>query len=742
MGELHSHTPIDGGMFVNPFLPDLENNALAGERAGVDKKHFATFYFENYAAGGITKTAGFAATNDRMRRSESWRILGQNMCNRKWIKEYGDAAGTDINEVVDITKDYEGNEIDWAEKSVYYVREDENGINRLRKLAKVENVGPNQYQIYEYIVNKDGTIADPEKKLRTFKDANGNITTAVTIDNNWSLFQNVFGGQWSLEIVEGELQPSEHSRKLMVEAMNRIGYKKDQNHSYDSLSKDGKLFRAYGNATVNEVKDQDDVWQPLKYSDVHFAPNIGAIKSSQMNVNPKEAMSLEMDLNVMTIKMAQLGIQLDKEHHADESEVSMPTQIIQACANKGYTLGHSTQLYRTLANLTELAIEDCMDGILDYLPEGEHKGTLQAEIAQIIVDRLIHSQDDNDALHAVLGHLEEKIKAGGKLTPEDVQRNIPWSDTVVYNKIYSDLASHLSRQAVKMKFDGTLAVICPTHMLEKLYGNKRLNNYTAIEEGAESSISQMIKEQEEIAENKAIFDITRDGNDPDIVSNLLSKIDTQHIYKVIYDDGQTELITVNYPSEYEYLRQQALKFSYVSKEELGGALAKTMPDGTIKIANDFTMDEFLNYIAGTDETNLTSKQKDIVFARLELEGYSRQELIDMLSGDVEAARTFIKLHELVHRENGDHLHYPTDKEGNALYGSEEAISIEMNAMRESWRRFKVWMNDEGDEVGEIQKSLAEVTKIHESIIEYDEEKGKWIPQGRELSAYNVRFKLK
>ena len=81
---------------------------------------------------------------------------------------------------------------------------------------------------------------------------------------------------------------------------------------------------------------------------------------------------------------------------------------------------------------------------MDLLPEGEHKGTLQAKIAEIIVDKLIYSKDDNEALHAVMQHLEEKRKAGNKLTPEDVKGTIPWSDTVVYNKIYSDLATHLT----------------------------------------------------------------------------------------------------------------------------------------------------------------------------------------------------------------------------------------------------------------------------------------------------------
>ena len=38
MGDLDEHKPIDGGMFVNPWFPILENNSLGGEAAGLDKK--------------------------------------------------------------------------------------------------------------------------------------------------------------------------------------------------------------------------------------------------------------------------------------------------------------------------------------------------------------------------------------------------------------------------------------------------------------------------------------------------------------------------------------------------------------------------------------------------------------------------------------------------------------------------------------------------------------------------------
>ena len=113
MGDYDEHKPIDGGMFVNPWFYILENNSLGGEAAGMDKKQFGTYYYERYAAGGIIKTAGFALTNQRMRRSDAYRALGKNMTNRSWIKEFADTNGADIEEKLDITRDYKGNVLNW-----------------------------------------------------------------------------------------------------------------------------------------------------------------------------------------------------------------------------------------------------------------------------------------------------------------------------------------------------------------------------------------------------------------------------------------------------------------------------------------------------------------------------------------------------------------------------------------------------------------------------------------------------
>ncbi len=681
MGELNVHTPLDGGMLVNSFLPDLENASLGGEAAGTDKKHFGTFYLEKYGAGGITKTAGFAATNERMRNSEAWRIVQYNMSHRKWVKEFGNAYGDIPETELNITKDYDGNDINWPDKKIFYYRELKDGtikFYRLSSIEKTDNI--NEYEIYEVPVDESGNdIGQPE------------LREITVIDNNWDLFTKVFGGYRSLgkevsstgvENPNSRLTYSERSRKLMVEAINRIGYRKVSARKYPMIDKLGNEAEAYTKAATREDRhedDQDDVWQPLKYSDIHFMPNIGAIKSAQMNVNPPEVLSQKMDLNVMPVERPKLGIQLDKEHSADDAELSMPTQIITACANKGYTLTKTTDMYRAISTLTELAIEDCMEGIMDLVPGGENRGLLKAQIAQIIVDKLIQSKDDNEALHAVLGFLEDKVKAGGKVSPEDVQ-NIPWSDTLIYNKLYSDIASHLTSQAIKLKLSGSMAVICPTHYLERFYGNKRLAALFDLIPGKIGEKLALVEYQRKIREENyeggLIYDRDRDSGNSEIeLLNQASKINTQHIYHLEYInpltgevDPNPKQITINYPMQYYQLRDEIVKFRQASQEELKGALAVTRADGTILVSRleDIDPEAFYAYINGEakdaeGKVIVSSEQKRKVFELLKESGYTIDSLKTLLGNDPRKILAFLKFHELSHKKYKDNITINTER---------------------------------------------------------------------------------
>jgi len=99
----------------------------------------------------------------------------------------------------------------------------------------------------------------------------------------------------------------------------------------------------------------------MKLSDIHYMPTVGAIKQGAANINPKSRYFERKPLNHMRVKMRQGGIQLDKEHHANGSVLSLMTQVISAAAAKGYTITNSSGVYQALYNITKLGTKDFRD---------------------------------------------------------------------------------------------------------------------------------------------------------------------------------------------------------------------------------------------------------------------------------------------------------------------------------------------------------------------------------------------
>lgn len=624
MGDLYleGHKPLDGGMFVDGFISDLENNSLAGEAAGGDKKHFGTFYHENYAAGGIIKTAGFAVTNDRMRRDEAWQNLQKAMSSRLWVKEYPGEDRVDIPEVRDITKDYLNRSIAYKDvvkdRKIMYQRVAHDNPDELAtyELYDITYQGNNQYIIREIEIDEYGnpvtgdiiTRSEPVLDIDTDRDGydlrsgsfdeDGNPlqSTLITINNNWDLFNKVFGGRYSLELGDdGKLTYSENSIRLMVHAINNVGYRKGHNLPKQEAQRMSDELSRYIN-TLDSGLDQDDIWLPLKHSDIHFVPNIGAIKSLQFNVNPDGEAILEgkETLNFFQIRLAQLGIQLDKEHHADAADVSMPTQIIQALANKSYTSEYAKEVYTALSTLTRQATKEFLKGVQDIITSND-PAKLTEEVTKLILDNILSKKEEESSVDVILADLIEKASQGKEIKyAEDIKGKFPWSDPTINNKLFSTLSTTLTNLAVKMRFSGSLSVICPTEKVESLRGDRLFSSFTKIynENGQKGkpatrttrsdinlqNYQKSVYDGNEVdsdGKNMLVFDISRDmitfpkkeENESnaeyqdrirkDFIKKRLSKtseLKTQHNYIIEFVDGTTEKVSINSPETYYYIK--------------------------------------------------------------------------------------------------------------------------------------------------------------------------------------------
>jgi hypothetical protein len=84
-----------------------------------------------------------------MRRQKAWKNLQRLMSSRPWVKEYPGPDGADVQEVIDITKDYLGRPIDYNKilknQPVRYKRVSHNNPDEMAayQLHHIESLGNN-----------------------------------------------------------------------------------------------------------------------------------------------------------------------------------------------------------------------------------------------------------------------------------------------------------------------------------------------------------------------------------------------------------------------------------------------------------------------------------------------------------------------------------------------------------------------------------------------------------------------
>ena len=786
MGDMYleGHAPLDGGMFVNAWVSDLENNSLAGEKAGLDKKQFGTFYSELYGAGGIVKTAGFAATNARMRRQKAWVNLQRNMSDIVWTKEHAGPNGEDVPEVLDITKDYFGRPIDYTQaikgQAIMYKRPAHDNPTQMAayKLVGIKSLGNNQYEIQEVEIDAYGVEV-------------GAVTSRpVTINTNWGLYTEVFGGYLSLEIgPDNKLTWSENSNKLMVHAINNVGYPKDHSRILEedygqfgaNLSEDLSTHLS----SLETGLDQDDIWQPLKYSDIHYTPNIGAIKSLQFNLNPDgdAVLTSHVPLNFMTMRLAQLGIQLDKEHHADAAEVSMPTQIIQACANRSFTSEYAKEIYTALATLTRQATQPFLEGIKDILT-GDDPARLVEAVTDLIVDNLIHQSGDDTAVTAIMKQLMEKAEEGKDIKfADDIRGKVPWSDPTIINKLFSSLSTTLTNIAVKMKFSGTLSVICPTERVEKIYGDYMLSSFTKVFDESGSTRTTTTEDnlkayQREVMEgtrvddngnNMLVFDISRDVIDLPVQEpgetpadyqkrirratrqrklSAVAGLKSQHNYIIEFADGTRETFTYNTPEDLYRVKNLVMfgkevktdllppmHYDELLEEKRRDVVAQGLIDPRLTTVYSYLSKPILTQESYLHELGVGRSEVKKMFGLFKSKangGLSTRQLAELIYGDhADIFKDDMEVHDLI-LDILQSANTVGDLKGYERRVVEEtAVQLadaEWALYEQSLMIDQQMTPEEYQDHYDRHTSGTRVTKIYENVEE-----------GRALGAYNVRF---
>ena len=427
--DVDKATNFDGATFVNPFIVIWENNSLNGDKAGINKKQFVHFYDRATGTGGIIKTAGFGLTNDKIRQFDFYRNMMYNMTRKKWKNADGSQH---IMRDGGILKDFEGNDIDYGD---FYYRK---GAKFYKRRIQSYD-GDNTYSILEQEVDENGEAKG------------GEDLTQVQVNSNYDVWQ-MFGGMNSVDFLDGTLQGSEKSIEMTAHAANIYGTKKEG---------------------VIKAQTADDVIQPMKHSDIHYMPTIGAVKHGAANINPVSSFFNRNGLSFMQVEVRQAGIQLDKEHQADNEDLSLMTQVISAACSMGYTKGEATNLYNALYSLSKQATKAFRDEMGDLL--NGFSDSFNAAVTETIMKSLINaSATDGDMLQLVAKNIIKKINAEkqfsiNKTNYTDIDKEIPYSDAAVSAKVVSSLTSALTKAGIKTKMPGLLAVLNPAEGIVKMY---------------------------------------------------------------------------------------------------------------------------------------------------------------------------------------------------------------------------------------------------------------------------------
>lgn len=505
-GKTESVKPFDGATFVNPFIVLLENNSLNGEHAGIHKKQFVHFYDEELGTGGIIKTAGFGLTNSWMRNSPFMERMMKNMTDVAWSMP------------IDITKkiqgyvngeEYKGTNNEMFIKDFYFSRLDPSGS--VRWYYKVLNTKSNGDGTYTQ------TIVEVNKKGSEIGTAFEEST--MVIDSNYKVWKHIFHGLDSVSFNEnGELSNrgkyGEKSIENTVNIINQCGYLQG-NHKKPTT--------------------QESYYQPGKHSDTHYVVTEGAIKQGTANFNTKDRYYKDGKFNSFKIKMIQAGIQLDKEHHADDSEISMMTQVVSACAALGYTWNESNKMYKALYQLTLQGIEPISKPLAELFKQRTPEG--QFNFSKILTGMLVKqlangSQNKDGLIYNIAYELIEKYRSGQIISDADYIRNpIPVSDPMMFNKIQSLLSSMLTSASIKLKFKGILSVLVPSHETIKLYGGKMKGDFVNFDrEIAELQSIQLPLSVAEIEMGRTYIIRDIEGNIVDKVCVQSPTVDTKDVY--------------------------------------------------------------------------------------------------------------------------------------------------------------------------------------------------------------------
>lgn len=582
MGETSKTTDWDGATFVNPFMDVLENNSLAGNRAGTDKKQFASYVNKRTGEGLILKTAGFVLTNARIRDCAQLRRNGDRV---KVVNGYYGNLMRSMTDTVKFSEllrqhvDSNGSLVINGNNALDYYQpnlklSDKGYYIDFLVQGQVTEITNDQYQehkikykpIYIYDVkskrwiereligfNKDGKVKYTDKVLND--QQNGYISSTPKsefIDSVYQLWK-LFGGEYSGHIDNTSKKLTYINDNTSVEnvvtAMNNVGIRLNDKPNIDS---------------------QDDLYQIIKDAQICYAATVGALKLAQFNVNSLDILSNpKYKANYFTIDTADLGIQLNAEHEISGSILSIMTQVVNALGARGYSEEAASPVYKTLEIIARNNMKGLLSGINHNMSELELNQFRDA-IANIVMNSIKRTSTTDGNIMVALAQTLKAYNDGNTKGFEKLAGKFPFSDPAIFNKLVSNIASSITKSSISIKFPGSLSVMVPSNGLVKIYNGHTAGYYkNHIDDllKLKDSKTKLSLYQAEMETSYRIYD----SNNKDVTSEV-ALLYANNKYKINYNANYKSIIMDpdSYYAIKEYLNNKDRQGYYLKEDLVAG----------------------------------------------------------------------------------------------------------------------------------------------------------------------------
>lgn len=445
LGNNTDQDVTDGASFSNMLSTILKNNSLLDQGGQIHHKSIGMLIDPINGTAKLMKHADHNISNEKIRNSQFATYKLKSLVRKMLDKPF--------KYDIDLTKDFNNRNI-FNGLSIRYKNQNGDVV----KPKSMKKIGRNTYDI-------DGQD--------------------VEINSLYKLWE-VLGAENSVN--ENDIF-DDSSWYNLAEFVNRVGFYKNENDLSNFINENNLKYKNFRKEINRDRYNDDDgieykkdsyrptansIYQPLKNGFISQVTFVSAFKVGPSNINKVDVLEEnDQQLNPTRWSSIYTGLQLDHEHHTDDSELTEPTQSIAALffngdayqwnkqvstAIKMYVKRNIAKFFKTDKLLQDIDVSDLQKEINDYISKELSK---KDAIGFSINDNKRISQHINKLVSAKRNALKIKDKDKFDSINIDIDESVALSDSGIYNIIINSINNLFTSLGIRRKLSGSANVQSP-----------------------------------------------------------------------------------------------------------------------------------------------------------------------------------------------------------------------------------------------------------------------------------------